>query len=326
MSWFSLIQAESSVYRSQHFIRSVLTGQIIGEYAVDHLLKRNSTYLRVREVISLYFLKKLSPVFQPISTQLSEKILKRVVGDKDFCHLFPEIFPHPQSEVLSAPDSRDGLITFFSGIFERFMDDGNAFNSWIQAYSKGEEAVDLLAEKALILLFRPFCQKAVKVTFKVITKNIIENAIDSGCRKGITMIGLAVLYRLALGVIHSAAKGGTGSTARHTFIFLKNYLPHPTHALSAVTAFHVANMVKILYNNIYSNESHDKENIKALFSNQIKNSIFNALKEKKAYKTLNQTFTEERIQHFIDLLINEIIENHWKELSQMRVLNLPLVK
>lgn len=91
MSWFSLVQAEKTVVDSHHFFKSFLTGQFIGHYAVDSILNKSQTYVKTKEAVASFFSNRLSPPFDPLSAELSEKLLERLLKKKKFYVLFPNL-------------------------------------------------------------------------------------------------------------------------------------------------------------------------------------------------------------------------------------------
>ena len=343
MSWFSLIQAEKSVIHSQQFFNSTLTGQFIGDYAVKHILKKSQSYLHIRKTISQFFSKQLYSPLDSTNAEISEKILTRIIQGKTFPEIFPELFPRCHSKALDpkfpkackSPPENDiqapeGKMTqLINHIFDQFLaNDGNAFNSWIHAFEKGEEALELIAQKALIASLKPFCKKAIKASFKVLVKTGIENAIDGACSSGISILVISAIYRVALGALCSAADFCRETPMSKTLNFIQNYLPSPYKTLSVLTGIHVAEMGHVFWKtkNLHlTNTDLNKKQFKLTIIDLVKEPIRHALKEKEIYKIMNLTFSAEKIENFIVLLINEIIDNHWDQLHQIRFLNLPLV-
>lgn len=347
MSWFSLIQAEKSVIHSQQFFNSTLTGQFIGDYAVKHILKSSQTYLNVREAISQFFSKKLYSPLDKLNDEISEKLLTRIIQGKTFPQIFPELFTRCQCKALdpklhenctpsdehehkhegSAPEGK--ITHLVNHIFDQFLaNDGNAFNSWINAFEKGEEALGLIAQKALISSLKPFCKKAIKASFKVLVKTGIENAIDGACSSGISIVTLSAIYRLALSALGCAADYCHDTPVSKIIAFMEDYLPSPYKTLSVLTAIHVAEMGLLYWKTRGLRLTHtdlNKKQFKAIVLDHVKEPIHHALKNKELYKIMHLTFSAEKIENFVALLLNEIIDNHWDQLHQIRFLNLPLV-
>ncbi|HEV8051443.1 MAG TPA: hypothetical protein VGP47_03035 [Parachlamydiaceae bacterium] len=343
MSWFSLIQAEKSVIHSHQFFNSTLTGNFIGEYAVKYILSNTLSYLSLRENASRYFSKKLCISLHSIGNDVTEKLLGRIIQGKTFRDIFPELFTHCHCKAqnpafkagngqhlnkeMEAPEG--GMTHLINHIFDQFLaNDGNAFNSWIHAFEKGEEALELIAQKALIATLKPFCKKAIKASFKALVKTGIENTIDGACSSGISIIVISAIYRLALGMLCSAADFCRETPMSRTINFMQNYLPSPYKTLSVLSAIHLAEMGHVFWKTRHMNLKNtdlNKEQVKAFIIGIVKEPIKHALKDKELYKIMNLTFSEEKIENFIILLIKEMIDNHWDQLHQIRFLNMPLV-
>ncbi len=342
MSWFSLIQAESSVLHSQHFCSSILTGKFIGEYAVNHILKKCKAYVRIRETVAQFFSNKLSPKIESISPEVTQKLLERVIQGKKFPELFPDLFTHCHNKsadpkfkestsiaLEKVESSKSTMTQLIDHIFDNFLvKDGSAFKSWIDAIEKGEEALKLIAQKALIYSLKPFCNKAIKAGMKVLVKKSVENTIDKACATGISLISVAAIYRLAMGVLSTAAHIYRGTTVITSIHFMQTYLPSPYKLASLLTAVHLTEMGYIFWksrNMHLKNTELNKEQVKELVIGLVKEPIKKSLQEKTIYKIMNLTFSEEKIENFIILLIKEMIDYHWDKLHQIRILNLPLV-
>jgi hypothetical protein len=91
MSWFSLLQSEKSVFDSQSFFESTLSGGFIGKYVVNRWLNNNQIYVKIKETAAAFFFERLRSRIDPISKKISNRILIKIIHGKNSPRLFPGI-------------------------------------------------------------------------------------------------------------------------------------------------------------------------------------------------------------------------------------------
>lgn len=341
MSWFSLIRAEKSVLDSQEFFQAALTGEFIGEYAVEGIFKKKPAYLRIREAVALFFSDRLSAPLDPLCAKVSQRLLERIVQGKKFPQLFPELFsrfhnisPQVHANQIFTPPIENKKLPSISNlqwlvhhVFDDFLKkEKEALNHWFKVLNDKEKEIESLVRKAIISSLMPASKKAVKAGFHTLIKAGTGNMFDSAWKTGISIAGAGVLYKLALAVFNLTEHASKDSLLHRSFSWLNTHLPSASKALWILTAVHAASMVRIFWKTRHlkiKNTDLNKDQVKAVAVKVAKSPIINALKGTEIYKSL--ALNEEKIDAFVTLLIHETIDHYWTELHEIRYLNLPLV-
>lgn len=346
MSWFSLIQAEQSVLDSQQFFKNLLTGEFFGEYAVEKILKKKQSYQKVRSAVSNFFSCKLCKPLDSISTEVTQKLLERVVMGEKLPELFPELFDRFHGiahaiqfkesiqSLTSSQDSEEEKDTsnmhqLVHHIFDQFLaSDALAYKQWIEAMESGDDALKIFVKKAVFASLFPVCKKTIHSSFQILIKSGIENAVDNAFKTGISIITITSIYSLTKDLFDCTTNLCDDTPLNHTFEFMQSHMPSGTKTLWALTAIHIAEMVKVFWKARrlkLVNTDLNKDQVKALVNNMTKEPIKNALHETEIFKALNMTFKTEKIDAFVRILIDETIDYYWEDIHKIRFLNMPLV-
>lgn len=182
-----------------------------------------------------------------------------------------------------------------------------------------------IAKNALTTALEPFCKKVIKKGMKIFVRKQIENLIDALCEKGISLIAIASIYQIAIAAL-SAPFFDENPYLKPTTEWIHQYVPSPATLLSTLTAAHLAEMVRVIWNTRNLKHETDKAEVKNLVVDQIIHPIKETLENKRLYKILRLALNEEKIDALISYLIHELIDQYyWENMHQVRFLHLPLV-
>lgn len=343
MSWFSLIKAEQTVLESQNFFQSALTGEFIGQFTVEQVMKKNNSYMLLRGIVSNFFSNSLSKPLESISEEVSENLLNRIVNEKNFPQFFPALLQriqyasqhlHPKKPASTPLIFEKQLDTcriyeMVHKLFDRRLKaDHTFFNQWSQVIEESEEAIAEFVKISLINYLKPFGKRAIKASFTSLIKTGIENTYDNCWKKGISVFSITTIYRLAMSIFHQTATACENTFLERPLKASQEYFPSPSTLLTLLSGIHVVEMINIFWKVEHlhlKNTDLNKEEVKAFAIAMTKEPISNALKQTELYKDLIHAFTSEKIETFIVALIEEVVDHYWDHLHNMRFLNLPLV-
>lgn len=185
-----------------------------------------------------------------------------------------------------------------------------------------------IAKRAIALTLEPFYKSVVKKSVRIFVQKRIEDSFDAVCEKGINLATIAAIYHIAVSALKCPVLNKHGHL-KYTIDYASQYLPSPAYLLSALTAFHVAAMVHVIWKTGYinrENTSSNKEEVKKLIIDHTKHPVKATLEEKRTFRALRYALSEKKIDSLISFLINELIDHcHWENLHQIRILNIPLV-
>lgn len=187
-----------------------------------------------------------------------------------------------------------------------------------------------IVKSAMANALEPFCRKVVKKGMNIFVQKQIETALDTISEKGISLAVITGIYYVAKTALSSSFLS-VGSYAKPSINFAYEYLPSPGGLLATLTTFHTLEMVYIIWKTSFfeDNKLHDKcdkEEVKQLIIDQVKEPIKETLKGKRAYRVLRLILNEKKVDGLISFLINELIDHfYWEKIHQIRFLSLPLV-
>lgn len=189
-----------------------------------------------------------------------------------------------------------------------------------------------IVKKILGNTLESFYRKVIQNGTHIFVQKQIESHFDAFCEKGISLAIITGIYSIAINTLYSSSLN-MDSYIKPTLDYAYKYLPSPSRLLAALTTFHTLEMVYVAWKASFFQPHHDKlhhhcdkEEIKQLIVEQLKEPIKITLQEKPTYKIIRMALNEQKTDALITFLVNELMDHfYWKEIHHARFLNLPLV-
>lgn len=346
MSWFRLILAEKPILESSVFSFNFRNRASIYETLKNKMLMQNSYYLRIKAAAAEFFREHSMRRIAPLNHDMLYQALKKALKHEKFNALVPELYSHykertaqkdhkhhhhhddililreyfKQSPERSNPD----LHSIANMLFDHFLLDDTL--KMTRSFGKDLDDKLFLAiiKMSLHKNLLPACEKAMHTSIQALWQTSFSEIFDYTTHKVLAIAIIPAVYHLAIDLFSKMHASELFPGLQRPFKIALDNLPHSTTIFAVITSAHLTKMAHVFWKikrNKHPHPNIDKQQVKDLACRLAKDPIRHALS---AHDTTTP-IKDSKLDELINLLITEIVDFYWKDLQQIKLLDLPLV-